>query len=201
MKLIVLRCPGCGAAIDVPENGALVNCKFCGSSVSAGNASPSVEQQIENLMEIAYAAIKSRNFEEGVEYCNRVLELDSRNVKALWGKAVAKLNGSNGVNLQMNEGLNYAKKAFELGTTDEKVEIREKVISELCSHPLWVQHCDILFRVFDEFGKDDLRPLEKVIEICKTQLPDEDANEKIVQALELIRRIDLRRYEDLRKSL
>jgi len=206
MEFIAAKCPQCGADLQVPDNKDFVYCLYCGSNIKVRDAVLIKDNvNIENFIEIAYEAIKNRNFMEANEYLNRVHEIDINNVKAWWGKAGTSINSSTGYDTLISAGINYAKKAYDLADEKDKAEIKEKMIAELCGHDLWSSHIDSLFLLFDEFGQDDIRPLKKIVDICNKNIysslkPHPDSNklfEHRSRAMNLIMKMDSKSYSQL----
>ncbi len=168
MKLEIIKCPSCGASLTVTKDMDIVNCAYCDNAVRVRDSLIiKNDQNIENYLDIAYNAIKVRNYDDALPYINKVLEIDINNFKAWWGKAVISINDSGGNLTSMREGLTYALKAYGLGNEDEKKEIKEKMISEIMNNKLLFIHTEYLLKIFNAFGADDKRLLLYVIEISE----------------------------------
>jgi len=73
MKITSAKCPSCGGNLEIPDNKDYITCLYCENTVRVRDAVPLSEiNKIENYIEIAYNTIKVRNFDEGMEYCNKV---------------------------------------------------------------------------------------------------------------------------------
>lgn len=69
MKISSAKCPSCGGNLEIPDNKDYVTCHFCENTVRVRDAVPLSEiNKIGNYLEIAYNAIKVRNFEEGLNF-------------------------------------------------------------------------------------------------------------------------------------
>ncbi|MCX6160730.1 MAG: hypothetical protein NTV87_05260 [Ignavibacteriae bacterium] len=168
MKLEIIKCPSCGASLTVTKDMDIVNCAYCDNAVRVRDSLViKNDQNIENYLDIAYNAIKVRNYDDALPYINKVLEIDINNFKAWRGKAVISINDSGGNLTSMREGLTYALKAYGLGNEDEKKEIKEKMISEITNNKLLFMHTEYLLEIFNAFGADDKRLLLYVIEISE----------------------------------
>jgi tetratricopeptide (TPR) repeat protein len=168
MKLEIIKCPSCGASLTVTKDMDIVNCAYCDNAVRIRDSLViKNDQNIKNYLDIAYNAIKVRNFDDAMPYINKVLEIDIDNLKALWGKAVISISDSGGDLIRMREGLTYSLKAYGLGNEDEKKEIKEKMISEITNNKLLFMHTEYLLEIFNAFGADDKRLLLYIIEISE----------------------------------
>lgn len=174
MNFIPAKCPSCGGDLQIPDERDFVNCMYCQSLIKVREAII-LKSDINtvNLMEIAYEGIRQRNYGEAIEYINKVLEIDVRHRLAWWGKAVISINSSDGDLHKMNEGLAYSLKAYNLSDEKEKAEIKEKMISEIIEHDLWIEHADFLFEVFETYGADDERILLKIIDMTQKTINEE----------------------------
>jgi len=168
MKLEIIKCPSCGASLTVTKEMDIVNCAYCDNAVRVRDSLViKNDQNIENYLDIAYNAIKVRNFDDAMLYINKVLEIDINNVKAWWGKAVISISDSGGDLIRMREGLTYSLKAYELGNDDEKKEIKEKMISEIIDNKLLFRHTEYLLEIFEAYGADDNRLLLYILDITE----------------------------------
>jgi len=205
MKPVILKCPSCSGELECSADQDIIECTYCGSSVKIREALLlKLEGNIENYLDIAFQSVKARNFDEAILYSNKVLELDSKNVKAWWVKAAACINSSNGDATKMREGLAYSVQARKFANEDERNEIKEIVIRDLVTHDLWPSHIDFLFEVFEAYDANDTRVLSKIIDItfsdsdsCSSNydLESADLYEKRIKALLLLEKINPAEYE------
>ncbi|MBK9405317.1 MAG: hypothetical protein IPN57_12445 [Ignavibacteria bacterium] len=216
MNFKAAKCPSCGGDLQIPDDRDFVNCMYCTTLIKVRDAillKPDVNT--ENLLEIAFEAVKQRNFEEAIEYANKVLETDIKNRLAWWVKAVACINSSSGDIYKIREGLAYSLKAYNLSDGKDKAEIKEKMISELIEHDLWMSHIDYLFEVFVAYGADDERIPVKIIEMTNAVISDnickrrgnnydlseiDEFSEKQVKALQYLEKINPVKYIELKSK-
>ena len=144
----------------------------------------------ENLIELGYNAIKHRNYDEGIDHLNKILERDIKNNKAWWGKGMACINSSGGDLYKMEEGLEYLLKAYELSDDSDKKIIKDNIMDGLYEQELLESHIDFLFKVFESFGSDDERILIKIIDLTNIRIENSgdlnllsELSEKQVKAL------------------
>ncbi|HAY32869.1 MAG TPA: hypothetical protein PK536_03680 [Ignavibacteria bacterium] len=202
MKFTAAKCPSCNGDLQVPEDLDFVYCMYCKSQIKVRD-SLIIKNNIdpENLIELGYTAIQHRNFEEGVEHLNKVLESDIKNNKAWWGKGMACINSSGGDLFKMEEGLTYLLKANELSDDADKKIIKDNIMEGLCEQQWSEQHIDFLFKVFESFGSDDERLLIKIIDMTNISIEDtgdislhSELSEKQEKALELLKDINFSQY-------
>ncbi|MCX7878449.1 MAG: hypothetical protein N2510_07405 [Ignavibacteria bacterium] len=165
MKLIKVICPSCGGDLNYSDSGYDVECTFCGSRILINDIR---KNTIGNLLKMTEDAIKTMNYTEALEYANRILEIDADNVMALWAKSVCLFSQSYGnINL-MNEGLYYAKKAYDLADNDNRSYIKKEIIAKLTgadSKDYSPEHTAFLLLVFETFGSEDKSLLIKINDV------------------------------------
>lgn len=94
MGFIALKCPSCGASIELDENREFGFCSYCGTKVMQDKKIVELKGEVkvegvstaDKLLERAYILIEDNEFNEAEGYFNRVLELDPKCDKAYWGK-------------------------------------------------------------------------------------------------------------------
>ncbi len=87
MDLKPVKCPDCGADIQVPEGKDVVTCEYCGASISVREITGGNDENINNFMSLAKASLEGGSYKEAIDYYNKVLEVDSSNADAWYGKA------------------------------------------------------------------------------------------------------------------
>src|SRR3990170_7413606 len=84
--MIKLICPSCNGELELPDNLNIAHCLYCGTKILLNQNSNS---NIDQYIELIDTAIKAENYDEVLKYCNKVLEIDSKNVNAWIDKAFA----------------------------------------------------------------------------------------------------------------
>lgn len=96
MKIVNVKCPGCGAAIQLDADRETGFCSFCGSTVKVQEAIQKIKfdnsDLIKNNLLLAETALESKEFDKCVQLAEKVLEADTDNSRA-W---LLKLNGLTG---------------------------------------------------------------------------------------------------------
>jgi len=98
MKVTVVKCPACGAKIDIKENSSRCICEFCGSIIIS-QSSASDKNVNDSLIVRAYLFLEDSRFDKADEYFERVLDINPHNSKAYIGKLLCQLRFSSIENL------------------------------------------------------------------------------------------------------
>lgn len=128
-----VKCTSCGATQNVSEN---QNCDFCGNSIELESAKSNYQKALQsengNSMAMAETAIEATNWEEALQYFNKVLEKDITNSDAWLGKGIAIVYTSKIGDLKINEAIAYWKNALKHAVNQEAMGKRvAKEINEV----------------------------------------------------------------------
>lgn len=86
MSLVNVKCPNCGAEIQLDSSREEGFCSYCGSKVIIQEATNKVKidksEEIQNLLQLAEHASKNKNYEECMTYAKKALEVDANNCRA-----------------------------------------------------------------------------------------------------------------------
>lgn len=97
MRIVNVKCPGCGASIQLDADRETGFCSFCGSTVKVQEAIQKIKfdntDLIKNNLILAETALESKEYEKCVAIADRVLEADTNNSKA-WLLKLKGLTGS-----------------------------------------------------------------------------------------------------------
>jgi tetratricopeptide (TPR) repeat protein len=112
------RCPNCGGEFNLSSTNKIVKCSYCNADViirekSRSNASVD-EIKLKNLIELAYSAEKSRNYIEAFKYYTKILEYDSENTIAWYGKGVSAWHLSTDDGKRINDVITCFEKVIEI---------------------------------------------------------------------------------------
>lgn len=123
MSIVNVKCPNCGASIQLDNNREEGFCSYCGSKVKVQEAINKVKVDksgdLKNLLNLANAAIEANNGQEALDYANKTLEIDSQNAKAWYIKMQAQGLLATFGDLKCNEILIAGRKAIEYESTEE----------------------------------------------------------------------------------
>jgi hypothetical protein len=115
-----VKCTSCGASQNINQ---AQNCDFCGNLIelesAKNNYQSSLSGETGNLMAMAETAIEATNWDEALQYFNRVLEKDITNSDAWLGKGIAIVYTSKIGDLKITEAIAYWKNAIKHADNQE----------------------------------------------------------------------------------
>ena len=124
MSLIDVKCPNCGASIQLDDNREFGFCSYCGSKVQLQN--PTVNKividksgDVQTYLDLAQAAIDADNGIEAYNYANKALEFDAKNAKGWYMKMQALGLLGTLRDLKCNEVIAAGQKAIEYANSPE----------------------------------------------------------------------------------
>ncbi len=128
-----VKCTSCGASQNISEN---QNCEFCKNLIELESAKNNYQSflnsESSNLMMMAETAIEATNWEEALQFFNRVLEKDIANSDAWLGKGIAIVYTSKIGALKITEAIAYWKNAIKNAQNQEAMGKRvAKEINEV----------------------------------------------------------------------
>ena len=94
MALISLKCPSCGADIELDESREFGFCTYCGTKIMQEKQIIELKGRVEvegvstsdKILERAYILVEDRKYSEAEIYFDKVLELNPKCADAYWGK-------------------------------------------------------------------------------------------------------------------
>jgi hypothetical protein len=109
-----IKCTSCGATQELAANH---QCGYCGSAIeqekAQENYKASTTGEVGNLMMMAETAVDATNWEEALQYYNKVLEKDITNSDAWLGKGIAMVYTSKIGDIKTKEAIAYWKNAIK----------------------------------------------------------------------------------------
>jgi len=115
-----VKCTSCGAQLNITE---AQNCDYCGSLIELESASNNynslMKSEFGNYLTIAEAAEEATNYEESINYYNKILEKDTTYSDAWLGKANCIIYSSKIGDIKMKEALTYWKNAIKFAKNTE----------------------------------------------------------------------------------
>ena len=109
-----IKCTSCGATQELAANH---QCGFCGNAIEQEKAQENYKAsstgEVGNLMMMADTAVDATNWEEALQYYNRVLEKDISNSDAWLGKGIAMVYTSKIGDIKTKEAIAYWKNAIK----------------------------------------------------------------------------------------
>lgn len=168
MSLIDIKCPNCGASIQLDNSRESGFCSYCGSKVQIQEAINKIKIDrscdINNYLHLAKTASEANNGQETYDYANKVLELDSTNAEAWELKMVG---------IALMPGFNYyeiitaGNKAIEF---DSSLELRKRIYMSFLSI------CSLYFQNACMMLLEDLQTLKVLYDSHCTLDPDNATN-------------------------
>ncbi|MDE3090690.1 MAG: zinc ribbon domain-containing protein, partial [Chloroflexota bacterium] len=129
-KLIKLNCPSCGGALELPNNLTVAHCIYCGGKVLLDqDGVVSERRDLERYIELCRVAVEAKNNTEAIEYCNRILEIDPKNVEAWINKAVSTFQQTTGAHNRYDEAMEYLTKASQIAPDDGRIAEARKELT------------------------------------------------------------------------
>jgi tetratricopeptide (TPR) repeat protein len=122
MEFIAAKCPQCNSNLEVPDDKEIFECSYCGATIVVKEIA-ALQKYISNWMRIATSAFKAGNKKEAYSYYNKILEVDSSNHKAWFGKALSCE--------VLGEKSSYFETAISFVPGDLKAEVSEKAANSL----------------------------------------------------------------------
>lgn len=91
MSLIDMKCPNCGASIQLDNSRESGFCSYCGSKVQIKKEQPKTikidrSEDIPNYLSLARTAAEASNGVEVLSYANAILEIDAQNAEVRGAK-------------------------------------------------------------------------------------------------------------------
>lgn len=123
MSIVNVKCPNCGASIQLDSNREEGFCSYCGSKVKVQEAISRIRIDksidLKNLLNLANAAIEANNGQEALDYANKTLEVDSQNAEAWYIKMQAQGLLTTFADLKCTEIVTSGRKAIEFDHSEE----------------------------------------------------------------------------------
>ena len=118
----VLKCPSCGSVMGKPDHTGLIQCSYCGTTITYNPPVEKVEKKnVERYLELCKSALDGKNYNETIQYANKALEIDPGNIDAWVHKAVATFWLSTEANNRYDEAIECLKKAEENAPGDARI--------------------------------------------------------------------------------
>ena len=150
----VLKCPSCGSVMGKPDNTGLIQCGYCGTTITYQPPVEKVERKnIERFLEICKAALEGSNYDEALQYANRILEIDPENFDAWVNKAIATFWLTTVANNRFDEAMGYLSRA-------EKIDKDKPIIQNT---RVWLRESQCKWYIL--LGDQEDQQIGKIIEI------------------------------------
>lgn len=119
-------CPSCAGELQVPDNRDLVKCMYCGSDIIVREVLRTGSTvNIENILKLARVAEKSNNYIEAYKYFSQVLEHETQNAEAWFGRGTAVGRQSTIDDLRLKEMISCYENAMQYASENERKKLME----------------------------------------------------------------------------
>ncbi|KAF0106846.1 MAG: hypothetical protein FD146_2204 [Anaerolineaceae bacterium] len=123
MNMIKLNCPSCNGKLELPDNLGVAHCMYCGTKILLQQSDSDQEKKdLARYIELKKVAIDANNFEEALQYCNSILEIDPKNIEAWIHKAVSTFYLTTNKKNRYDEAIEYLKKAAQIAPDNSRIE-------------------------------------------------------------------------------
>ena len=124
MSLVDVKCPNCGASIQLDNSREFGFCSYCGSKVQIQEAVRKIEidksGDIQSYIELSKSSIEAGNGQEAYDYANKALELSTQNAEAWFLKMQALDLMASIDDLKCREIVTAGSKSLELDTSEDR---------------------------------------------------------------------------------
>jgi len=152
--MIELNCPSCGGQLELPENLDIAHCMYCGTKILIQDKDKSNEQiNLKRYKELSNTAFEAKNFEETIKYCNKVLEIDTKDIEAWINKAISTSKLSTVAHNRYEESVSYLDKANQLAPDDARILKAKKEVKH--NQSTWL----------NDLGVDAIKHAHKIYKI------------------------------------
>lgn len=130
MKLLRMNCPACAGALEVPDNLTVAHCLYCGNKILLDHENVIQESRdLDRYIELCRISVKAKNSKDVVQYCQRILEIDPKNIEAWLNKSMYMLllEHANSEE-QIKEAFVYFNRAAELAPNDSRLPLARKFL-------------------------------------------------------------------------
>lgn len=146
MSLENVKCPNCGASIQLDSSRETGFCSYCGSEVKIQEVISKVKidnsGNVQNYLQLAESAHNSNNEDECLTYANKALEIDPQNSSAwIWKMKAVDCMGTINNHLRLDEFREAGLKAIESANGNE--DVIDDVYRHFLSKAKWaLEICD-----------------------------------------------------------
>ena len=140
MSLVDVKCPNCGASIQLDNSREFGFCSYCGSKVQLQQVVSKIQidksGDVQSYIDLSKSSIDAGNGQEAYDYANKALELSIQNAEAWFLKMealglMATLN-----DLKCREIVTAGSKALEFDTSNNRKKDVYRYYLGVCIHDL-----------------------------------------------------------------
>lgn len=113
MKLVVAKCPACGATVEVNPNEHTIRCEYCNSSILVEDKIKDITK-LNTYLKLAERHYHDKEYKEAYTMYQKVIELDIDNYIAVLRKGISKSLCTNYQNFEINYAINGMKNCYTI---------------------------------------------------------------------------------------
>lgn len=113
MKLVVAKCPACGATVKVNSYEQAIRCEYCNSSILMEDKIKDTKQ-LNTYLKLAERHYHDGEYKEASAMYQKVIELDADNYIAVLRKGISKSLCTNYHNFEINYAINGMKNCYTI---------------------------------------------------------------------------------------
>ena len=127
-----LSCPSCGANLELPETLDVAHCMYCGGKIILRDEKALDEMvNLDRFVDLARRALDARNYDEALNYSNKILEINTKHIEAWIIKAEAVFMQTTSADDKYETAIQYLKIASDIDSADNRVEAARTKIRAL----------------------------------------------------------------------
>ena len=128
----ILNCPTCGGHLELPDNLELAHCMYCGSKILVQDNDISKDSlDLKRFRELYKTSFDAKNYNEAIQYCNKVLEIYPKDIDAWIAKAISTFKLSTIENNRFEEAMKYLEKATTISPNDDRILNAQSTLKKL----------------------------------------------------------------------
>jgi tetratricopeptide (TPR) repeat protein len=137
--MIKLDCPSCGANLELPDKLDVAHCMYCGGKVILRSEHALTEMvNHKRFSELANFAFEAKDYQEAINYSNRILEIDTQSIDAWLIKAEAIFNLSTATDDKFSIAMEYLSRASKINKADPRITETKAKLTK--SYSTWLNN-------------------------------------------------------------
>lgn len=186
MALKALKCPGCGANLELDDSREIGFCEYCGAKVQIREiievrVKADNSEQLSNYKMLGNRAYDVKNYSEALKYYSKAIEISPNDSECLYRKAFSRAYENISSKLNVSEFSNDIKNAIKYGTESEKDEIEKELVNLFNLH---LKNSNINQTVFSGPSSCDnhVKDIKSLISVTKSIVPllNDDKDKELV---------------------
>ena len=110
----------------------VAHCLYCGTKIRSNENRSG--NNINQYIELLKTAIEVEDYDEAIQYCNKILEIDSNNVDAWIDKAYASFQQTTASDNKFDDAIIFLKKAYKISPEYNRIiETTKNIVEKYAS--------------------------------------------------------------------